>query len=217
MGIDCSDEQVGGPLKLGLADIRHVLIRMSDAVPMQMKMKVNDVIEQLGGSRNDAQTLQQRGNCLRRELSSKSVLLLIDNVWDREQLEAMQQAAQRTAPGSLVLVTSRSRWPTVLRYAFEVKGLSPEAASRLFLSRAEVPLPLLVDDVECIMEEIVVACCGLPLMVEIAGSSLKSNAHEPQRWQVCAAQHLLPYMAANCISARCRRSLNGNSALTLRP
>ena len=150
-----------------------------------MKKKVNDIIEQLGGKRNEAETLLQRGSCLRRELSSKAVLLLVDNVWDEKQLRETQLVAQ-LASGSMVLVTSRSRWPIVLPHAIEVKGLGGAHATKLFMECAGLRFSSMVGNTLVLLEKIVRGCCRMPLMIEVAGRSLRSRSSNPQRWQVWA-------------------------------
>ena len=122
-------------------------------------------------------------------VTRKAVLLLIDDVWDAKQLTAMQLTSQ-FAPGSMVIVTSRSRWE-VLRTALEITGLGPGPATELFVSSASIPFPSLVGNIYELVVDIVANCKGMPLMIEIAGSSLQTKLDDLQVWQVATGMVVL--------------------------
>ncbi|XP_058079898.1 putative disease resistance protein RGA3 [Magnolia sinica] len=132
-------------------------------------------------------------------LQGKLFLIVLDDVWndDSERWEKLMLSLQRGAPGSKILVTTRSEkvantcMPSA--YMHELKGLSYDDSWLLFRTRAFAGRK--VEDcraLEKIGREIVKKCKGVPLSLKVIGSVMRSKMTtqdwkdilESQTWEI---------------------------------
>jgi len=140
------------------------------------------LLQELFGVPSGHQTVDKGKGELKRVLVGKDVLIVLDDVWERGQLDALlpavspgTQPAEELGPGSRVIVTTRDqslvdcneRDPRWLP-PWEVQGLGEAAARHLFAWHAfrssEPPA-----EHAAITNEVVGACRGLPLTLEVMG------------------------------------------------
>ncbi|KAI5427132.1 hypothetical protein KIW84_032523 [Lathyrus oleraceus] len=125
---------------------------------------------------------------LKQKLSSQKFLLVLDDIWneDREKWIELEDLIKVGAPGSKIMVTTRSisvAWMMGNVPSYELKGLSSEDCLSLFVKCAfkdgeEKSYLNLVE----IGKEIVKKCHGVPLAVKTLGSSLFSN-FDINKWE----------------------------------
>ncbi|CAL5193428.1 unnamed protein product [Lathyrus oleraceus] len=118
---------------------------------------------------------------LKQKLSGQKFLLVLDDIWneDREKWIELEDLIKVGAPGSKILVTTRSKsvaWMMGNVPSYELKGLSPKECLSLFVKCAfkegeEKRYP----NLKKIGEEIVEKCHGVPLAVKTLGKSLFSD------------------------------------------
>ncbi|KAK1419258.1 hypothetical protein QVD17_28422 [Tagetes erecta] len=110
---------------------------------------------------------------IKRRLSHKSVLVVLDDVDDLKQLEVLAGSHDWFGEGSLIIITTRDEH-LLTRQAdtiYEVSLLSHDEAMKLFNTHAyreEKP----IEDYEKLSLEVVSYAGGLPLALEVLGSFL---------------------------------------------
>jgi hypothetical protein len=83
-----------------------VSLDLKDSNP-QLKKHLAQLLEDLGMSGQKQHSLSQLQTRLHRHLQGKAVLLVVDNVWTAEQLDALLPPARCFGAGSRVVITSR--------------------------------------------------------------------------------------------------------------
>lgn len=139
------------------------------------------------------QDLDVEINLLRYKLSSKKVLVVLDDVSELDQLEALAGKAgdlcDSLAPGSRIIITSTDRQLLSLYGAhniLEVESLTDDESLQLFCQKAfNQYLPK--DDYVELSRSISKFAGGLPLALNVLGSSL--HARERDVW-LNALRHL---------------------------
>ncbi|CAL5193438.1 unnamed protein product [Lathyrus oleraceus] len=170
-------------------DLRKIVIKVinsaSDASAASTFDSASSVAHQENIDHFDIERLQSH---LRRKLSGKTFLLVLDDIWndDRVKWIELKDLLKAGTSGSKILATTRSNlvasmMGTVPSYV--LKGLDTKKCLYLFLKWAfkegeEEKYPNLVE----IGKELVKKCAGVPLAVRTIGSSLFSN-YDLHKWE----------------------------------
>eukprot|EP00253_Pinus_taeda_P014905 PITA_14905 len=117
---------------------------------------------------------------IRNHLSSSKALVIIDDVDDEDQVDALLPHQSVIHPDSLILITSRNR--DVLRNSnveedsiYTLSGLSERHSLELFCSHSfNQSYP--PQEFESLVEKFVEACSGLPLSLKVIGALLKRKS-----------------------------------------
>ncbi|XP_010251355.1 PREDICTED: disease resistance protein RGA2-like [Nelumbo nucifera] len=123
-------------------------------------------------------------------LRNKRFLLVLDDVWNVYWWQELKSPLQSGAPGSKILVTSRTKHPSVEMgavYIHELRGLPDDQSWSLFLRKA-LKEEETEQDLEALMlketgKEIVKKLDGLPLAVKTIGSVMRSKRRTWIDWQ----------------------------------
>ncbi|XP_035832669.1 disease resistance protein RUN1-like, partial [Helianthus annuus] len=141
---------------------KHGLTKLQEKF-LSLVLKTKDVV----GSEIEGRSMIERG------LRNKSVLVVLDDVDDLKQLEALARSHAWFGEGSRVIITTRDEH-LLTRHAdevYEVSLLSSDEAMELFNKHAyhkDKP----IEDYEMLSKEVVSYASGLPLALEILGSFL---------------------------------------------
>ncbi|KAL2967713.1 hypothetical protein AAZX31_16G190200 [Glycine max] len=133
------------------------------------------LLSKLLGEKDITLTSWQEGaSMIQHRLRRKKVLLILDDVDKREQLEAIVGRSDWFGPGSRVIITTRDKH--LLKYheverTYEVKVLNHNAALQLLTWNAfkREKIDPIYDDV---LNRVVTYASGLPLALEVIGSDL---------------------------------------------
>ncbi|XP_020091625.1 putative disease resistance protein At5g47280 [Ananas comosus] len=104
------------------------------------------------------------------------ILVVLDDVWSLSELEELIFKL----PGCKTLVISRFKFPTVIRYTYEMEMLGEDEALSLFCHAAfeEQSIPPTAD--KKLVKQVVAKCKGLPLALKVIGASLRGEP--PKIW-----------------------------------
>lgn len=152
-----------------------------------LKKVIEKIINDATGVDKTHLDLNQLQTRLRRLLSSKKFLLVLDDVWneDPKKWEDLKDLLNCGAQGSKIVVTTRSRTTARIMGTsepYDLSGLSNDECMSIFVKCAfregeETDHPKLVE----IGKAIVNKCRGLPLAVRTLGSLLYAKTEE-QEW-----------------------------------
>ncbi|KAL2335056.1 hypothetical protein Fmac_016269 [Flemingia macrophylla] len=138
------------------------------------------ILEKVSKSKYDGDLEMLHGG-LKKELSGKRFLLVLDDVWNenQEKWEAVQTPLNYGAPGSRILVTTRSEKVAFTMRSSKVhqlKQLQEEHCWKVFSLHAfQDNRPQLDVELEEIARKIVDKCKGLPLALKTMGSLLRTK------------------------------------------
>ncbi|CAM9351083.1 unnamed protein product [Chrysoparadoxa australica] len=148
-----------------------------------ISVSLNTVLQGLGAE-NERGSVAERKGQLETALEQGPVLLLLDNLWTKEHLSTLLPCYP--APGSRVLVTTRDSSivaETAHRKQLHMPVLGVGSALALFRHHTEIDTgagsEATLQDLE---SEIVIACGGMPLAVEVVGGQLK-NVTSQDEWE----------------------------------
>ncbi|KAJ9542403.1 hypothetical protein OSB04_028909 [Centaurea solstitialis] len=125
---------------------------------------------------------------LQKELRGKRYLLVLDDVWDENQehwddfSSCMLKVNSRN--GSVILVTTRKvkiGTKIMTNDSYALKCLSDDQCWSIFQERVFVAGRPLIPELVEIGHDIVKKCCGLPLLVKVIGSLLRSH-NDKDKW-----------------------------------
>ena len=104
------------------------------------------ILEAINESKDDSGNLEMVHRRLKRELSGKRFLLVLDDVWNerREEWEAVQTPLNYGAPGSRILVTTRSE-----KVASTVRSCKVHRLKQLQENRCWQIFAKIITPVEC--------------------------------------------------------------------
>ncbi|KAM4087566.1 hypothetical protein ACB094_07G003900 [Castanea mollissima] len=149
-----------------------------------LKMIQKDIAKELGLSFRDEETDSQKANLLRKRLKEEKILLIIDDIWNKIDLEKLGISSGDDHKGSKLLLTSRFRDVLATdmdaQKIFDVGFLSNDEAEYLFSK--------IVGDLaenlnfQTTMVEVVKECAGLPIAITTVANALK-NKKEPSVWK----------------------------------
>ncbi|XP_076952373.1 TMV resistance protein N-like [Bidens hawaiensis] len=132
-------------------------------------------------------------NMIKRKLGCKSVLVVLDDVNERNQLEALAGSHDWFGEGSRIIITTRDEHLLTRKadMIYEVSLLSHDEAIKLFNKHAfgkDEP----VEDYEKLSRDVVSYAGGLPLALEILGSFLYDKDKDEWRSVLAKLKHI-PY------------------------
>nr|KYP47719.1 Putative disease resistance RPP13-like protein 1 [Cajanus cajan] len=140
------------------------------------------ILEAFTGLKYDNGKLEMVHRRLKIELTGKKFLLVLDDVWNerRENWEVLQTPLNFGAPGSRILVTTRSeKVASAMRShkVYHLKQLQEEHSWQVFAKHAFLDgYPQLNDEMKEIGALIVKKCKGLPLALKSIGSLLHKKS-----------------------------------------
>ena len=149
-----------------------------------LKKIQKDIAKELGLSFQDEETDSQKANLLRERLKKEKILLIIDDIWNKIDLEDLGISFGDDRKGSKLLLTSRFRDVLATdmdaQEIFYVGVLSNDEAKYLFSK--------IVGDLaenlnfQSTMVEVVKECAGLPIAITTVANALK-NQKKPSVWK----------------------------------
>ncbi|KAM4110287.1 hypothetical protein ACB094_03G183600 [Castanea mollissima] len=148
-----------------------------------------DIAKELGLSFQD-ETDSQKADLLRERLKKEKILLIIDDIWSKIDLESRGISFGDDKKGSKLLLTSRFR--DVLstdmdsQEIFSVGALSDDEAKHLF-SKIVGNFFAETLDFQSTMVEVVKECAGLPIAITTVANALKSRK-DPNDWEDAVRQ-----------------------------
>ena len=158
-----------------LPDVRDECSKRSDGlVELQRKL-----LRGLGKYKGEIKNVYHGKALIRKYVTGLKVLVVLDDVDHEDQLDAFLVNEKIFGKGSRVVVTSRM-WDVLRRHdesicKFDMNGLGGDHAMKLFCFHAfkgEVPK----QGFEEMAKEVVTACDGLPLSLEVMGAYLRTEA-----------------------------------------
>ncbi|XP_048444556.1 probable disease resistance protein At1g15890 [Pyrus x bretschneideri] len=137
-----------------------------------------EIARKLGMEVQESETMSIRALHLCDRVKDKKVLVILDNIWESIDLEAVGLPC---LPNCRILLTSRTRKllssDKRLQKDFELRVLNEEEAWRLFETKAGdvVNNP----DIRTVATDVAKKCGGLPLLVVTVASSLRNRSTLP--------------------------------------
>ncbi|XP_048419978.1 probable disease resistance protein At4g27220 [Pyrus x bretschneideri] len=137
-----------------------------------------EIATKLGMKVKESETMSVRAPRLCDRVKDKKVLVILDNIWESIDLEAVGLPC---LPNCRILLTSRTRKllssDKRLQKDFELRVLNEEEAWRLFETKAGdvVNKP----DIRTVATDVAKKCGGLPLLVVTVASSLRNRSTLP--------------------------------------
>ncbi|XP_039168991.1 disease resistance protein RPV1-like [Eucalyptus grandis] len=129
----------------------------------------------------DINNVMEGKEVIKRRLCSKRVLLLLDDVNDASQLDALMQKREWFGKGSKIIITTQDwgilKVPTLVDGAYELKGMNFNHSLELFSKHAfrrDYPIQQYISH----SNRAVKICGGLPLALEVIGSLLFGKSIE---------------------------------------
>ncbi|XP_057852036.2 TMV resistance protein N isoform X1 [Cryptomeria japonica] len=156
--------------------------------------KQKELLEALGLKDVRVDTIEAGKGMIASRLKSVRVLLVLDDVDDVEQLDALLPYKDSLGQGSLIIVTTRDL--EVLRSwgistVYKMKILDPHHAEQLFCWYAfSQPSPL--QRFQSLGKDFLNVCGGLPLSLKVFGKQLNGNTSKDYWKQQLEISRLLP-------------------------
>ncbi|XP_039169411.1 disease resistance protein RUN1-like [Eucalyptus grandis] len=127
----------------------------------------------------DINNVMEGKEVIKRRLCSKRVLLLLDDVNDASQLDALMQKREWFGKGSKIIITTQDRGilkvPTLVGGAYELNGMNFNHSLELFSKHAfgrDYPIQQYISH----SKRAVKICGGIPLALGVIGSLLSGKA-----------------------------------------
>ncbi|KAI3431139.1 AAA domain-containing protein [Psidium guajava] len=163
-----------------VADIREAFAQNGGLISLQDK-----ILRDLSPNVPPSDDLGSRKNLIKQALNETRVLLILDDVDDAGQLDALISGEEWFHEGSRIIITTRNTEALVARNCviepYEVRELFPEDALRLFSYHAlktEKP----TDEFMELSKQIVSLTGNLPLALEVFGSFLVDKRRKTE-WE----------------------------------
>ncbi|XP_027925354.1 putative disease resistance RPP13-like protein 1 [Vigna unguiculata] len=139
------------------------------------------ILEAITKSKDDSGDLEMVHGRLKKKISRRKFLLVLDDVWNerREEWEAVRTPLSYGAPGSKILVTTRGEKvaSNMMSEVHRLKQLEEEECWKLFKKHAlKNDDHELNDEKKKIGRRIVEKCKGLPLALKTIGSLLRTKS-----------------------------------------
>ncbi|KAF8028641.1 hypothetical protein BT93_E1320 [Corymbia citriodora subsp. variegata] len=129
----------------------------------------------------DINNIMEGKKVIQERLCSKKVLLLLDDVDEASQLDALMQKRVWFGRGSNIIITTRDRGilnvPTIVDWTYELTGMDFDHSLQLFSKHAfrrDYPIEQYIFH----SKRAVNICGGLPLALEVVGSLLSGKSIE---------------------------------------
>ncbi|GAA0149617.1 antimicrobial response protein [Lithospermum erythrorhizon] len=173
----------------------HVWITISESFKLEELFK--DVIRQLFSEENrecpedvDGMEINRLKRVVKDFLQTKKYIVVFDDVWQRTHWDAIHLAFPRNQFGSRVVITTRNlelgKAVSVTEsrgFVYSLRPLPNPEAMQLFCRKAFSGRTSCPRDLIGICEQILRACQGLPLAVEVIGSVLSTRRHKKD-WEL---------------------------------
>ncbi|GLT95461.1 hypothetical protein SLE2022_131420 [Rubroshorea leprosula] len=147
------------------------------------------ILQQVTGKRSDVQDLFSLQEHLKKELSGRKFLLVLDDIWneDYNRWDVLQRPFSDGAPGSKIIVTTRNMFVAkTMRADNKVYNLDflPEDECLSLFARHALGKENFDShrELEGVGREIVERCRGLPLAVKVLGGLLRGKPYR-QEWE----------------------------------
>ncbi|KAL0005763.1 hypothetical protein SO802_013324 [Lithocarpus litseifolius] len=146
-----------------------------------LKKIQKDIAKELGLSFLDEDTDFQKAHLLRERLKKEKILVIIDDIWSKLDLEVLGISFEGDHKGSKLLLTSRSRDVLVtdmdVQEKFEIGVLSDKEAIALF---SKIVGDLAENlNLQSTMVEVVKECARLPIAITTVANALKNRNNLP--------------------------------------
>ncbi|KAJ0028591.1 hypothetical protein Pint_36255 [Pistacia integerrima] len=158
----------------------------------------NEVLRQLSLCREYSETDYQVAEKLLKVLKGKKFLLLLDDVWEQIDLEAVGIPGPSLENGCKIVIASRkidACHDMNLFKVVEVKSISWKEARELFYEQVSTSIPL--SDIKSFAETIVKGCGGLPLLIIVTGRAL-GGKNDVSVWKDASKKFSLPKTSREC-------------------
>ena len=154
-----------------------------------LKKIQKDIANELGLSFQDEKSDSQKARLLRERLKKEKILVIIDDIWNKLDLDVLGISFEGDHKGSKLLLTSRSLDVLVtdmdVQEKFEVGFLSDKEARSLF-SKMVGDLAENMN-LQSAMVDVVKECAGLPIAITTVAKALKSKK-DPNVWKNAVRQ-----------------------------
>ncbi|XP_050252177.1 uncharacterized protein LOC126698785 isoform X3 [Quercus robur] len=149
-----------------------------------LKQIQKEIAKELQLKFKDEDTDFQQAHLLRERLKKEKILLIVDDIWNKIDLDALGISLGDDRKGSKLLLTSRFRDVLVndmdAEKIFQVEVLSNEEAKFLFVKIVGDFAETL--NFQSTMVEVVKECAGLPIAITTVANTLK-NKKNPNVWK----------------------------------
>lgn len=176
----------------------HVIILVTVSRYWNTRKIQNQVLRQLSLCRKDHETDTQVAAKLLQVLNGKKFFLLLDDVWEQIDLEAVGIPVCSSENGSKILMASREldvcRGMNVSK-VIKLETLSRKDAWELFCK--EVGGIIQSPDIQLYARAIVRGCCGLPLLIIVTAKSL-AGERNVSVWKHASRKFSLPTTVEEC-------------------
>ncbi|XP_027336059.1 putative disease resistance protein RGA1 [Abrus precatorius] len=204
---------LGGLGKTTLAQFVYNDLEVQNLFEMQMWVSVSDnfdvktilkkILESITDGQRQDQSLENLQKELRKSLSGKKYLLVLDDIWNdsHDKWAKLRKYLMCGAQDSKILVTTRSESVAKAMTAspsYPLKGLTDEASWTLLKSIAfEDDFKGVNQNLESMGKEIAKKCKGVPLAVKTLGGLLRRQNEESEWenvilgdvWKLCEEQN----------------------------
>lgn len=165
---------------------------------MEHKKGPNEVLRQLSLGCEYSETDAEVAERLYKVLKGKKFLLILDDVWEQINLEALGIPGPSSENGCKIVIASRKRdvcHDMNLFKVVEVKSISWKEARELFYEQVSRDIPL--SDVKSFAETIVKGCGGLPLLIIVTGRAL-GEKNDVSIWKDASKKFSLHKTSRKC-------------------
>ncbi|XP_043725894.1 disease resistance protein At4g27190-like [Telopea speciosissima] len=143
-----------------------------------------DILKRLSLQFDDDESVERTARRIFQRLRNMKYLLLLDDLWERMDLEIIGIPNPSRENGCKMIITTRSMVvcnKMEIDEAIKVEVLSEEEAWNLFRKKVGNVVDL-SEDIGEIATQVVRKCQGLPLAIIVIGGSLR-NKNDPREWR----------------------------------
>ncbi|KAJ4724305.1 Disease resistance protein [Melia azedarach] len=146
------------------------------------------------------ETEEDMERCLHKSLQGYSYLMVVDDLWHKEDWESLKRAFPNNKNGSRVIITTRIKEVTERSdgktYLHELQFLKPDESWQLFCDKAFRDINGDDKGLEILGREMVQKCGGLPLAIVVLGGLLSTK--KPQEWRM-VRDHIWRHLRSDSI------------------
>ncbi|KAJ4724315.1 Disease resistance protein [Melia azedarach] len=146
------------------------------------------------------ETEEDMERCLHKSLQGYSYLMVVDDLWHREDWERLKRAFPNNNNRSRVIITTRIKEVTERSdgktYLHELQFLKPDESWQLFCDKAFRNTNGDHRGLEILGREMVQKCGGLPLAIVVLGGFLSTK--KPQEWRM-VRDHIWRHLRSDSI------------------
>ncbi|XP_028765361.1 putative disease resistance protein RGA3 [Neltuma alba] len=144
---------------------------------------VKQILESLLGKKQDDQSLELLQNELQQNLAGQKFVLVLDDIWDDFPVKwgELRNFLACGAKGSKILLTTRNQAVANkmgAKMPYLLKGLKNDQSWTLLKRLAFEEDKIMTENLESIGHKIAEKCKGVPLVIRVMGSLLRSKAQE---------------------------------------